>query len=180
MRFPFLVVFLLLLPGLSAAPPEIGEKAPDFDLPSLSGERVRLSDVLEEGRVALIFLRGYPGYQCPICNRQVHDLLGAKDRFAELDVHVVLVYPGPSDGLEARAEEFAADKPLPERFTMLLDPGYQAVTVYGLRWKEEGETAYPATLLLEQDGEIFFRKVSDSHGGRTTAEELITAFETGE
>lgn len=173
-----LIAALMLASWLPAAPPEVGEQAPDFELPSISGERVRLSNLTDQGRVALIFLRGYPGYQCPVCNRQVHDLLASAERFNELGVHVLLVYPGPSEGLQKRAEEFAADKPLPGHFEMLLDPGYQAVTVYRIRWEAEGETAYPSTFLLEEDREVFYRKISDSHGGRTTAGELIAAFET--
>lgn len=176
MRVLLCLLCLFAVPALFAAPPELGETAPDFDLPTLSGERVRLSALADAGPVALIFLRGYPGYQCPLCDRQVRDLLVAADQFEALGVKVVLVYPGAAEGLQARAEEFAAGKALPKHFQMALDPNYQAVNLYGIRWDAEGETAYPSTFLLRDGGKVFFRKISETHGGRTTAAELIEAF----
>ena len=41
---------------------EVGEKAPDFELDASDGERYRLSDVLKQSRVLLIF---YPGNNTP-------------------------------------------------------------------------------------------------------------------
>ncbi len=35
---------------------------------------------------------------------------------------VVLVYPGPSDGLKNHAEEFAHGKALPDNFDFVIDP----------------------------------------------------------
>src|SRR5690348_11227839 len=57
----------------AAEPPKIGEKAPDFSLKTLDDKTVRLSDLTANGKVVLIVLRGWPGYQCPICERQVQD-----------------------------------------------------------------------------------------------------------
>jgi cytochrome oxidase Cu insertion factor (SCO1/SenC/PrrC family) len=47
----------------AGGPPMIGEPAPDFTLESLSGEKVQLSKVNEQGPVVLVVLRGFPGYQ---------------------------------------------------------------------------------------------------------------------
>lgn len=72
-----------------------------------------------------------------------------------------------------RAKEFTADKKLPPHFTMLLDPGYQFTNPYGVRWNSGKETAYPSTFLIDRQGMVFFSKVSDSYGGRTSAAEMI-------
>lgn len=160
---------------MGAERPGVGDKAPDFSLPSLAGESVRLSEITENGPVVLVVLRGYPGYQCPICNRQVQEFLRSAPGFSEAGAQVLLVYPGPDEDLVSRAREFAADKQFPENFRLLLDPGYTFTNLYGLRWDAPRETAYPSTFLIDRDGAIFFAKISDSHGGRTTAVEVLDA-----
>ncbi|MBI1355406.1 MAG: redoxin domain-containing protein [Acidobacteria bacterium] len=170
-----LSLFALLLGASPAAAetPAVGDKAPDFTLRSLDGRQVSLSTVNAAGPLALVMLRGYPGYQCPVCNRQVNDFLQNAVGFDKAGAQVIFVYPGPSEQLQARAEEFTADKTLPTGFHFLLDPGYEFTNLYGLRWDAPRETAYPATFLLDKAGKIVFAKISDSHGGRTAAAEMV-------
>ena len=160
---------------MGAERPGVGDKAPDFSLPSLAGESVRLSETTENGPVVLVVLRGYPGYQCPVCNRQVQEFLRSALGFSEARAQVLLVYPGPDEDLVSRAREFASDKQFPQNFRLLLDPGYTFTNLYGLRWDAPRETAYPSTFLIDRDGAIFFARISDSHGGRTTAAEVLDA-----
>ncbi len=56
------------------APPQVGDKAGDFMLTTLDRKPVQLSKQLAHGPVVLVVLRGWPGYQCPICTRQVGQL----------------------------------------------------------------------------------------------------------
>ena len=156
-----------------ASPPSIGDKAPDFALSTLQGTMVRLSEVLSPNPIVLVVLRGYPGYQCPLCNRQVQDFVQNAANFAAVSSRVILVYPGPADGLKVKAEEFAADKKLPENVELVLDPGYTFTDLYGLRWNAPKETAYPSTFVIDARGVIIFSKISSSHGGRTKASEIL-------
>jgi peroxiredoxin len=55
----------------AATPPMVGERPPDFKLSTPEGKVVQLSEVMAKGPVVLVVLRGYHGYQCPYCNRQV-------------------------------------------------------------------------------------------------------------
>jgi peroxiredoxin len=169
----FLIVAAAL--PLTAAPPTIGQKAPDFSLSTPDGRTVRLSDETSKGPVILVVLRGYPGYQCPYCNRQVQDFIQKSQGFADAGARVVLVYPGPPQDLGARANEFLADKKLPANIELVLDPGYDFTSLYGLRWDAPQETAYPSTFLLDRDGVVFFSKIVKEHGGRTTADEILGA-----
>lgn len=168
MSFPFPVIDAGTIPG-------VGEKAPDFTLISTQGGKVKLSERTAKSAVALVVLRGYPGYQCPYCNVQVQDFIKRADEFAQAGVHVILVYPGPGEKLDDRAKEFLTNKQLPAHFDFLLDPDYTFTNLYGLRWEAPKETAYPATFLLDQSGTVFFAKVSKSHGGRASATELLEA-----
>jgi peroxiredoxin len=159
---------------MNAAPPVVGDRAPDFSLMSTKGVNIRLSERSAE-IVVLVVLRGYPGYQCPYCNRQVQDFVENAAAFAEAGASVIFVYPGPPDQLAAKAGEFLKEKKLPDHFEMLLDPGYDFTRTYGLRWNAAKETAYPSTFLIDRQGVVFFSKVVKSHGGRTTAAEILKA-----
>jgi peroxiredoxin len=155
--------------------PAIGEKAPDFLLKNMDGAMVRLADRVENGPVVLVVLRGFPGYQCPYCNRQVADYLKNAERFAEAGARVMLVYPGPAQDLQQRATEFVAGRILPKHFDLLLDPDYEVTNLYGLRWDAPHETAYPSTFVISRAGIVSFRQISKQHGGRTTAAEVLEA-----
>ncbi|MEX0726419.1 MAG: peroxiredoxin-like family protein [Planctomycetaceae bacterium] len=152
---------------------KVGDTAPGFELPSLAGETVQLSDLVEEGRVVLVVLRGFPGYQCPLCNKQVSDFLQQSKKFNQQGTQVVFVYPGPSTSLSDRAQEFQGKKKLPDGFHLLIDPDYEFTNAYGLRWNAVRETAYPSTFVIEKDQTISFAKISNSHAGRTSAKEML-------
>src|ERR1700679_2526213 len=126
--------FATVLPFAAAAPPAIGEKAPDFKLSTPEGKTVQLSEVEAKGPVVLVVLRGYPGYQCPYCNRQVQDFIQKSQGFADAGAHVVLVYPGPAQDFGAKANEFLADKKMPANFDLVVDLNYEVTNLYGLRW----------------------------------------------
>jgi len=167
------LVLAASLPLAAAATPQVGQKAPDFSLKSATGETVKLSELTASSPVVLVVLRGFPGYQCPFCQRQVKDFADKAQQFADAGFQVVFVYPGPPDSTAARAGEFLQNKPLPTGFHMLLDPGYQFTELWGLRWDAPKETAYPSTFLIDRSGVVFFEKVAKMHGGRTSAAEVI-------
>ncbi|MGJ5816569.1 peroxiredoxin family protein [Paludibaculum fermentans] len=173
-----LSLLLLIACPMLAEPPAVGQAAPDFSLKSLSGEMVRLSSVTQKSGVVLVVLRGYPGYQCPLCNRQVQDYVHHAQGFSDAGVRVLLVYPGPAAEVEPRAREFASDKKLPGHFELLLDPDYQFTLAYDLRWAAKGETAYPSTFIIDRMRQVSFAKVSTTHGGRTTAAEILEFLRT--
>ena len=157
------------------APPETGDIAPDFTLKALDGTSLTLSQQAAKGPVVLVQLRGYPGYQCPICTAQVGQLINKAADFKKAGASVVLVYPGPAEGLKAHAEEFVRGKDMPDNFYLLLDPDYSAVNAYGLRWDAPGETAYPATFVLDNSLMALFAQVSHTHGDRAKVEDILAA-----
>jgi len=164
------------LPSIAGnLPPAVGQKAPDFELTDVLGKKVQLSGVLASGPVVLVVLRGYPGYQCPFCTRQVHDYVQNESAFQQAGYRMVFVYPGPPSNLDGHAQEFLKDAQFPASFEMLLDPGYAFTNAYGLRWDAPSETAYPSTFLLNSDGEVVFAMSGKLHGGRSSAAEILAA-----
>jgi thioredoxin-dependent peroxiredoxin len=161
---------------LSAADaPNVGEKAPDFVLKTVDQKSVRLAELTAKSSVVLLVLRGWPGYQCPLCTAQVQDYIGSSEQFSKTKARVVMVYPGPSDHLKARAQEFLESKQWPKDFIFVMDPDYAMVNAYGLRWDAPNETAYPATFVLDRKGIVRFAKISHTHGDRTKAMDITKA-----
>ncbi len=168
------LVMLIAVSAMRAAtPPVVGARAPEFALQTPEGKTVELRALTAQAPVVLLVLRGFPGYQCPLCTRQVNEFVGRAEAFAEKGAKVVMVYPGPAMELKAHAQEFLANKAWPADFVFLLDPDYAFTNAYGLRWDAKNETAYPSTFVIGRDGNVSFAKVSRTHGGRTHAAEVL-------
>lgn len=176
-RIVTLLCFFFLAAAANAAdaPPKVGDKAPDFQLLNLQGDKIELSKVVKNGPVVLVVLRGYPGYQCPLCTKQFAEFLKAADDFKAANATLLFVYPGPADKLKEYAKEFTQGKDYPDHFQLLLDPNYNFTTVYALRWDAKNETAYPSTFIIDKDQKVTYAKVSKTHGGRTKAAEILKA-----
>ena len=175
-----ITVFLSLLFSVASIglgdtnkPPAVGDDARDFELKELGKDSVKLSKFTADGPVVLVVLRGYPGYQCPYCTRQVADFVAKSDDFKKAGVQVVFIYPGPSDDLDKHAGDFVKSKPIPEPFHLLVDPDYIFTNAYGLRWDAKKETAYPSTFIIDSKSKITFAKISKTHADRTKAAEVI-------
>ena len=166
---------LTLLAAAAPKPPAVGDAAPDFRLTALGGDEVKLAELTNAGPVVLVVLRGYPGYQCPYCTKQVADFLAHAAAFKAAGASVAFVYPGPAANLTAHAKEFAADRTFPANFHLLLDPAYAFTTAYRLRWDQPHETAYPSTFVIDGHGKVTFANVGHGHGGRTSAADTVKA-----
>ncbi len=126
--------------------PQVGDPAPDFTLPSTSGE-VTLSARLATGPVLLVF---YPGDDTPVCTRQLCNYRDNLDVFAELDIQVVAINPQS----ESSHGKFASKHELP--FPLVSDAGgtvckaYGAVNFLGM--------AKRALVLVGRDGRVRWRR----------------------
>lgn len=162
-------------PTTVPAVPAVGDAARDFTLDTPAGKAVQLSTLIKQGPVVLIVLRGWPGYQCPICTRQVGDFIAHQKELAAAGAQVLLVYPGPADQLKAHAEEFIEGKGLPAGFHLVIDPDFTVTSAHGLRWDAPKETAYPSTFVIDRQGVIRFAQISKTHGGRAEAAAVLKA-----
>ncbi len=154
-----------------------GSKAQDFKLTTIDGNKIQLSELYKKQPVILVVLRGWPGYQCPICTRQVGSLVADKEKFKNSNATILMVYPGPSEDLQAHAKEFSEDFNFPENFYFTIDPDYSMINKYDLRWDEPRETAYPSTFVINKEGTIIYSKISTSHAGRATNEDILAVLD---
>src|SRR5271170_1334371 len=165
--------------ALIAQTPAIGAKAPDFTLSTPTGKSVQMSKDMQGHGLVLVVLRGFPGYQCPFCVKQVHDFIDHASDFAAKNTRVLLVYPGPPADLDQRAKDFLEKQAeLPVNIVLVTDPDYTVTNMYGLRWDAPHETAYPSTFVLDKKGMIVFEKISHSHGDRLSAQDALDHLST--
>lgn len=179
-KYPFAIRLILAASIISlgtsafAQTPAVGDKAPNFTLTTITGAPVEMAKQLHGHSLVLVVLRGYPGYQCPYCVRQVHDFVEHAADVAAKKATVLLVYPGPSADLDQHAREFLAkEADMPSNVILVTDPDYRMTNLYGLRWDAPHETAYPSTFILDGKGRILFEKISRGHGDRLSAQDAL-------
>jgi thioredoxin-dependent peroxiredoxin len=101
----------------------VGDKAPDFTLPSQSGEQVRLQDRLGERVVVLYF---FPKDGTPGCTAEACAFRDSHEVFVDAGAEVIGV---SSDSVDSHVA-FAGRHELP--FTLLSDTGGQVRKSYGV------------------------------------------------
>jgi thioredoxin-dependent peroxiredoxin len=102
---------------------QVGDKAPDFTLPSQSGDEVRLSDRLGERVVVLYF---YPKDNTSGCTAEACAFRDSHETFTDAGAEVIGV---SSDSADKHAA-FAGQHNLP--FTLLSDRGGRVRKSYGV------------------------------------------------
>jgi thioredoxin-dependent peroxiredoxin len=146
---------------------EEGQEAPDFELASDTGERVRLSQF--RGRPVVLYF--YPKDDTPGCTAQA---CGIRDSYDDFDQRGAVVL-GVSPDEESSHVKFKQKYGLP--FTLLADPDHEVVEQYGV-WGERkymGKTymgVERSTFLIDEDGRIakVMRRVKpDTHAERVLA-----------
>ncbi len=129
----------------------VGDKAPDFALPSQDGQTVQLSALLSEGPVVLYF---YPADFTPVCTAQACMVRDRHDRLAASGYRVIAVSPQSV----ASHAKFAQRHELP--FKLLADPDKIAIRAYGVAGPF-GLLTRRATFLIGADGIVLDREVGD-------------------
>jgi thioredoxin-dependent peroxiredoxin len=122
---------------------EEGQPAPDFELESDSGERVRLSSL--RGKPVVLYF--YPKSDTPGCTRQA---CGIRDVWGEFEQRGAVVLGVSADPRE-RQEKFKAKYDLP--FTVLADPEKVAGEAYGVT-KPDGGGFERSTFVIDSAGNV--------------------------
>jgi peroxiredoxin Q/BCP len=103
--------------------PVIGKPAPDFSLPSTTGETISLRQYKGKKTVVLYF---YPKDETPGCTREACDF---RDQFSEFERHSVVVLGVSTDNLDSH-RQFTDKHHLP--FTLLSDEDASVSKMYGV------------------------------------------------
>jgi thioredoxin-dependent peroxiredoxin len=145
-----------------------GQPAPDFDLTSDSGERIRLSDF--RGKPVVLYF--YPKDDTPGCTAQA---CGIRDAYGEFErAGAVVLGVSPDD--EGSHTKFKEKYDLP--FTLLADTDHRVADEYGV-WgpKTYGGRTYTgvnrSTFVIDEDGTV--KKVMRNVKPDTHADDVLAA-----
>ena len=128
---------------------EIGEQAPDFELPDQDGNPVRLSDL----RGQPIVLYFYPRADTPGCTTQACGIRDHRADYAAAGARVLGVSPDPVEAIAKFATKHSLD------FTLLADADHAVADAYGT-WTEKSNYGkrywgvQRATFVIGADGRI--------------------------
>lgn len=131
------------------AVPQIGEMAPDFELVTDRGEKLRLSE-LRGKRVVLYF---YPKADTPGCTTEA---CGFRDDFSIYEAKDAVII-GISPDTVKKQSNFKGKHDLP--FPLLADPDHEVAELYGV-WQlkkmygREYMGVARTTFLIDEDGKI--------------------------
>lgn len=123
---------------------EVGAEAPDFALPTQTGETVRLSDFRGKSAVVLFF---YPKDDTPGCTAEVCAFRDSYEVFTEAGAQVI----GVSSDSVGSHERFAGKHNL--QFTLLSDAGGRVRKEYGVPSKL-GVIPGRVTYVIDRDGVV--------------------------
>lgn len=134
----------------------LGEKAPEFSLPSNTGEEVKLSDF--EGKFVVLYF--YPKDMTPGCTTEACDFRDQHESFKELDAVILGISPDPVE----RHQKFIDKHDLP--FLLLADEEHKVAELYDV-WKlkknfgKEYMGIERSTFVINKEGELLkeWRKV---------------------
>jgi len=126
---------------------EVGDPAPDFELPGTGGKTYRLSDY----RGRKVILAFYPGDFTAVCTKQFCSYRDEGERLAGLGADVLGISPQSVDSHERFAEEKQLNVPL------LADEDKAVARAYGVL---AGSMVRRAIFVVDEEGTIRHRKVT--------------------
>jgi len=174
---------------LAARALKAGNAAPDFILPDVHGEPVRLRALLDQGPVVVVFYRG--GW-CPYCNLHLRGFQRRLQEFREFGATVVAISPQlPDNSLSTKEKDELA-------FPVLSDVGNKVARQFGIVFELSDELVelyrkfghaledfngadggrelpVPATFLLDGEGTIRLAQVDVDYTRRIDPDTVIEA-----
>ena len=141
---------------------EEGKPAPDFELLTDEGERVKLSDF--KGRPVVLYF--YPRDDTPGCTKQACGIRDAYDAFRDRGAVVL----GVSADTQSSHVKFKTKYELP--FTLLADPERLTGEAYGVN-REGSRTFERSTFVIDADGNV--TKILRRVNPETHAEQVLEA-----
>jgi len=146
---------------------EVGQKAPDFELPDQEGKSVRLSDFRGRMNVVLAF---YPADFTPVCTKEMCSFRDDLSKFQSKNAQVLGISVQP----QASKEKFAAKLGL--NFPILADEKKEVAKAYGVMGPL-GLHTRRATFVIDKQGQVRHKDVEPLSIMRPDDEELLRVIE---
>lgn len=157
---------------------EIGDAAPDFELPGTGGRTYRLADY-RGGNVVLAF---YPGDATTVCTKQFCSYRDQGERLDRLAAEVLGISPQSVDSHERWAQEQQLNVPLLADEDLAVSKSYGVTgwvgpfaKLAGLKDAPGGRYVMRAIFVIDGEGIVRYRHVSRTGGTFQTVGDLERA-----
>ena len=168
----------------------VGDVAPDFTLPNVTGDPVSLQETLRHGPLVLSFYRG--GW-CPFCNLELHALQSRLPEIKALGGSLIGISPETPDKAMAAIDEHQLE------FEVLSDIGNKTARQYGLlftvyeemrplylKWgldvpasngDDSWELPVPATYVIDRNGVVAAAHVDKDYTKRMEPDAVLATLQ---
>jgi peroxiredoxin Q/BCP len=157
---------------------DVGDTAPDFELPGTDGKTFKLS----EQRGKNVVLAFYPGDATTVCTKQFCSYRDNSERIDQLDAEVIGISPQSVDSHERWVEEQELNLPLLADEDLAVSKSYGVTGWLGplARFTELKETPggryiQRAIFVIDGDGIVRYRHVSRTGSTFQTVDDLEKA-----
>ncbi|MDF2004410.1 peroxiredoxin family protein [Bacillus pumilus] len=151
---------------------KLGDKMPNFSLPTIQGDHIDFDKHLEEHQSwhLIVFFRGS---WCPVCVEELKELEQQQSYFQDKDIHLMTISTDNPDDLK----EFADKEGL--SFPIMSDQDLTSLKAYEVHYhgedapyEDHGVHGEPAYFLLNEKGQVLYQQRQTSPFGRPHANEL--------
>jgi peroxiredoxin len=151
---------------------KVGDKAPDFTLENMDGQKLTLSDVYSKRNVVLVF---YRGQWWPYCTTQLGELKGLLTPEEKNQVQILAVSVDSHDDskkfVQKLKERFTGDLDFP----LLEDKDRKVINRYGIFNPNSKGWPHPATYVLDKQGIVRWRFIETDYKKRPTNAQILEA-----
>jgi peroxiredoxin Q/BCP len=156
----------------------VGDAAPDFELPGSDGKMFKLS----EHRGKNVVLAFYPGDATTVCTKQFCSYRDNSERIDQLDAEVIGISPQSVDSHERWVEEQELNVPLLADEDLTVSKSYGVTGWLGplarfteLKEAPGGRYIQRAVFIIDGDGIVRYRHVSRTGSTFQTVDDLEQA-----
>lgn len=157
---------------------DVGDSAPDFELPGTGGKTYKLSDY----RGRKVVLAFYPGDETTVCTAQLCSYRDNGDRIDHLDAEVLGISPQSVDSHEHWAQEQSLNIPLLADEDLAVSRRYGVTGWIGplarfteLKDAPGGRYIMRSIFVIDGDGIVRYRHVSRTGSTYQTVDDLERA-----
>lgn len=157
---------------------DVGDRAPDFELPGTEGPSFRLSDK----RGHNVVLAFYPGDATTVCTKQFCSYRDNADKLDQLDAEVVGISPQSVDSHERWVEEQELNVPLLADEDLAVSRSYGVTGWLGplarlteLKETPGGRYVQRAIFIIDGEGVVRYRHVSRTGSTFQSVEDIEQA-----
>ncbi len=151
---------------------QIGELAPDFELPNVHGDPVRLSDYRGQKPVVLAFTRIFTEKLfCPFCYPHIQELKARYEEIRALGAELLMV----TSTDPVQSQQIQADLQLP--YPLLVDPECKTFRLYGVG--QALGAPLPGQFIVDREGRLRYKHLFSFAQPNASTDEVLRVLREG-